>query len=238
MGIYSWQLQQRHSFKMSSTMVGLSSPTTLIWWRTAFFTLTVTAFRITSKNSVLYFIVLVDISDNIWHLTRMEICPLLLLSPSAPTRGAAPFWDKSLKTCLVSLCDKFEPIVLEGQLCFSLNLSQSGGKPTKSGKTKGLFLLLDPNQINTTDWWESRRLEERGAIFQGLHPYTCTAHHIWTRILWDKGFQENDWDNKLQAPIEMPCPQQRGMSDSEELGSNSNEMPMYSMGSADWPGPK
>ena len=163
------------------------------------------------------------------------------LPPSAPTRGAAPFWDKndlSLKTCLVSLCDKFEPIVLEGQLCVSLDLSQSGGKPTKSGKTKGLFLLLDPNQINTTDWWESRRLEERGAIFQGLHPYTCTAHHIWTRILWDKGFQENDWDNKLQAPIEMPCPQQRGMSDSEELGSNSNEMPMYSMGSADWPGPK
>ena len=66
----------------------------------------------------------------------MEICPLLLLSPSAPTRGAAPFWDKSLKTCLVSLCDKFEPIVLEGQLCFSLDLDRAEGNQLNQAKQK------------------------------------------------------------------------------------------------------
>ena len=49
-------------------------------------------------------------------------------------------------------CDKFESTILEGQLCYSLDMAKLGGKTAKSGKENGLFLLLDPNpyQLNVT----------------------------------------------------------------------------------------
>ena len=52
----------------------------------------------------------------------------------------------------MTVCDKFEPTILEGQLCYSLEINKLGEKPTKSGKTNGLFLLLDPNPygLNST----------------------------------------------------------------------------------------
>ena len=45
----------------------------------------------------------------------------------------------------MTVCDKFETTILEGQLCYTLDMVKLGEKPTKSGKTNGLFLLLDPN---------------------------------------------------------------------------------------------
>ena len=44
----------------------------------------------------------------------------------------------------LTMCDKFEPTVLEGQLCYSLDVAKLGRKPTRPGKEHGLFLLLDP----------------------------------------------------------------------------------------------
>ena len=44
-----------------------------------------------------------------------------------------------------TFCDKFEPTILEGQLCYSLNVTKFERKDTKLGKRNGLFLLLDPN---------------------------------------------------------------------------------------------
>ena len=40
------------------------------------------------------------------------------------------------------ICTSFVPDILEGQLCYTLNLNQTGGK----GKRNGLMLLLDLNQ--------------------------------------------------------------------------------------------
>ena len=40
------------------------------------------------------------------------------------------------------VCDSFEPDILEGQLCYTLKLKESGGK----GKKNGLILLLDLNK--------------------------------------------------------------------------------------------
>ena len=45
----------------------------------------------------------------------------------------------------LTLCDKFEPTYLEGQLCYSLDIRRFERKPTKAGKKYGLFFLLDPN---------------------------------------------------------------------------------------------
>ena len=53
----------------------------------------------------------------------------------------------------LTVCDKFQPTILEGQLCYSLDIAKLVDKPTKSGKTSGLYLLLDPNpyQLNATE---------------------------------------------------------------------------------------
>ena len=51
----------------------------------------------------------------------------------------------------VKICDKFRPTILEGQLCFSLDIAKLGEKPTKSGKSNRLFLLLDPNPYQLKD---------------------------------------------------------------------------------------
>ena len=44
----------------------------------------------------------------------------------------------------MTVCNKFEPTILEGQLCYSLDIAKLRIK-TKPGKPNGLFLLLDPN---------------------------------------------------------------------------------------------
>ena len=46
----------------------------------------------------------------------------------------------------LAVCDKFQPTILEGQLCFTLKTTslRNSGTPTKSGKQNGLLLLLDP----------------------------------------------------------------------------------------------
>ena len=52
-----------------------------------------------------------------------------------------------------TFCDKFEPIILEGQICYSLNVTKFEREATKTGKRSGLFLLLDPNPypVESTD---------------------------------------------------------------------------------------
>ena len=49
----------------------------------------------------------------------------------------------------MTLCDKFESTILEGQLCYSLDVSKFTRKPTKTGIESGLFLLLDSNPYPT-----------------------------------------------------------------------------------------
>ena len=45
----------------------------------------------------------------------------------------------------LTVCDKFQPTILEGQLCYALDSALLKGHSTKSGKSSGLLLLLDPN---------------------------------------------------------------------------------------------
>ena len=45
----------------------------------------------------------------------------------------------------LTVCDKFQPTILEGQLCYTLDSALLKGYSAKSDKTNGLVLLLDPN---------------------------------------------------------------------------------------------
>ena len=53
----------------------------------------------------------------------------------------------------ITVCDKFQPTILEGQLCVSLGVAELKEYPTKSGKSNGLLLLLDtkPYQLIEKD---------------------------------------------------------------------------------------
>ena len=48
----------------------------------------------------------------------------------------------------LTVCDKFQPTILEGQLCYTLDSTLLTKGLTKSGKSNGLLLLLDPNPYN------------------------------------------------------------------------------------------
>lgn len=50
----------------------------------------------------------------------------------------------------MTTCNKFQPTVLEGQLCYSLDVARLMKIATKPGKNNGLFLLLDPHPYHLT----------------------------------------------------------------------------------------
>ena len=44
------------------------------------------------------------------------------------------------------VCDKFTPVLLEGQLCYQLNVSEHTSKESSFGPNHALMLLIDKNQ--------------------------------------------------------------------------------------------
>ena len=78
----------------------------------------------------------------------------------------------------ITVCDKFQPTILEGQLCYSLKiakLSENHKKSTKSGKEHGLLLLLDPKpyQLNHTEQNAESSMGNRFKVFiHTLHTHT------------------------------------------------------------------
>ena len=44
----------------------------------------------------------------------------------------------------MTICEKFEPTILDGQFCYSLDVAKFAETPTGEGRAKALFLLLDP----------------------------------------------------------------------------------------------
>ena len=73
-------------------------------------------------------------------------------------------------------CDKFEPTILESQLCYSIDVTKLGRKATKTGKPSGLSLLLDPNpyHIRSTDVKAARNDQESFKVYiHTLAPHTA-----------------------------------------------------------------
>ena len=78
----------------------------------------------------------------------------------------------------LTVCNKFEPTILEGQLCYSINVSKLEKRPTKAGKTKGLFLLLDPSPYQIEDdersvGDERKKKESFKVYIHTLAPFTA-----------------------------------------------------------------
>ena len=65
-----------------------------------------------------------------------------------------PF-GQAINKLSMTTCVDFQPIVLDGQLCYSLNMSKSGTKETKSGQNNGLLLYIDPTNLQIENKEES-----------------------------------------------------------------------------------
>ena len=57
-------------------------------------------------------------------------------------------FGQTIKGINMTACSDFQPTVLDGQLCYSLNMSKSGTKESKSGMKNGLLLVIDPNSLH------------------------------------------------------------------------------------------
>ena len=76
----------------------------------------------------------------------------------------------------LTVCDKFEPINLEGQLCYSLDLAKVVKGSTKTGKTNGLWILLDPNPFRLNVSTGMKPEDQRFKIFVNtLAQYTAVG---------------------------------------------------------------
>ena len=91
------------------------------------------------------------------HLTpdKEGNLPPSALVPFCSYQGESNHLGRDIVTEMdnMTVCDKFQPTILEGQLCYTLDVAKLGKRPTKSGKSYGLRLLLDPNpyQPNPAD---------------------------------------------------------------------------------------
>ena len=78
----------------------------------------------------------------------------------------------------MTFCDKFEPTILEGQLCYSLDATKlDKRKTTKTGKQSGLLLLLDPNPypIQVTDDGSAKNTRNDRELFK-VYIHTLAGH--------------------------------------------------------------
>ena len=62
----------------------------------------------------------------------------------------------------IAVCDKFQPTIFDGQLCYTLGSALLKGNLTKQGKSAGLFLLIDPRPYDL-----EQKEKKTGGIIEG-----------------------------------------------------------------------
>ena len=72
----------------------------------------------------------------------------------------------------LTVCDKFEPTIFEGQLCYSIDIAKTEKRQTEAGKTKGLFLLFDPTPYQIQD--DERIVDSEGNKHKTFKVYIHT----------------------------------------------------------------
>ena len=72
----------------------------------------------------------------------------------------------------LTICDKFQPTILEGQLYYTLDSAVLIGDTTKTGKSNGLLLLLDPDPYHLNH--KNNNTENFKLLIHTLAPYTTS----------------------------------------------------------------
>ena len=142
----------------------------------------------------------------------------------------------------MTTCEKFKQIVLEGQLCYSLDVKDLGRKQSKPGKRNGLFLLLDTNPyhlIGTQRELLASRAEEQSfkvfihtlAQFASFGPGSYGMSAL-KKMTGTKSFEQlPDHQKKCHAHNREECQNQKYLSQVQKecncvpwaLGTDQNE---------------
>ena len=102
-------------------------------------------------------------------------------------------------------CDKFQPTVLEGQICYSLDLGKAGNGKSKAGKNNGLQLVLDSNIPGNED------INVASIYLDTLSPFTYYRNGSYAmsslkKMTGTKGFLGmHDADKKCQVETFDEC---------------------------------
>ena len=116
------------------------------------------------------------------HLTSNEKgqLPLSALVPFCSYQGdRSLLGQKRQELDNLTVCDAFEPTILEGQLCYSIDIAKLEKRQmTEAGKAKGLFLLVDPSpyQIKSDEMSvkdERNRKQTFKVYIHTLAPFTA-----------------------------------------------------------------
>jgi hypothetical protein len=81
-------------------------------------------------------------------MTNGSLTPAALIPFCAYQTAVSPLGQNIKSNIPFPVCDKFKPILLQGQLCYSLNLSRFKIDKTKSGVNSDLLLIIDPGNAN------------------------------------------------------------------------------------------
>ena len=122
----------------------------------------------------------------------------------------------------LTICDKFEPTILESQLCYSLDVTKFERKATKLGKRSGLFLLLDPNpypmESANVRVKAARNDQESFKVYiHTLAPHTAFGPGAYAMHTLKKMTGKTSF---YQMPERMPGSQQRELSVGDVLTSS------------------
>ena len=79
------------------------------------------------------------------------------------------------------ICSQFRPTALEGQLCYSLNVSALNPPKSKVGFNNGLFLILDEGTLRSSAFAQPRQLRKPSNILS-LQLKDSDAHKRSVRI--------------------------------------------------------
>ena len=135
----------------------------------------------------------------------------------------------------LTVCDKFEPTIHEGHLCYSLDIGKSVKRSSKAGKINGLRVLLDPNPFRLNVTTEKKADGQRQEIKVYVHTLAqCTAfgpgEYAMTalkRMKGTKSFKQlPDSQKNCQVHNREECETKRFL---EEVRSNCNCIPRAAM---------
>ena len=90
----------------------------------------------------------------------------------------------TINTFSFPVCTAFEPSILHGDLCYTLDMEKvPGAKLSESGKAKGIMIVLDPNQERSeTGRAVLQRRMETGKQFLNLSPKTSLQSSVQLHI--------------------------------------------------------
>ena len=81
------------------------------------------------------------------------------------------------------VCDKFTPVLLEGELCYQLNVTEHTSTETSFGPNHALMLLIDRNEEKSASVAPDANLNGRGDVVEIAGGISADSARIYLHTL-------------------------------------------------------